>query len=459
MKNFNLDRRSLLKGTAGVLPASVFSSELKASSVLNNKPLIDKGLLVNRPRAFEVMDRFNLQGLVALDPINVFYLTNVITIGVKFRSEYPGFATYAKDPDSEIHLVSSASSAWDIANGDRETASLIAYGFGANNSKEYDTDGIPVEPKNASTRKYPVEENAELTPREKKWVNAQENVHANLSANAAWGIAKALKSQGITKGRVAVDDMRIADLLASTDMVNIECVPGYGVFQLIRMVKTEQEIAYQRIGGQNNGDACLATVRSIEIGMTQDEVVQIFRVECAKRGNDMTSFIAGMPGGGLPDGEIVEGKPYLVDAVSHFKQYHGDTARTFILGEPSKEVMKRHKANQTAREAVYDAIKPGVKYSELRKTGYDVMVKSGMPKDAVFVTPHSVGLQHDDNPLSLPQFGIDRIDHVLEENMVLTVDLPYLQVGYGTGHNEDLFRVTKTGYEPLNSEQDPLIIL
>ena len=87
------------------------------------------------------------------------------------------------------------------------------------------------------------------------------------------------------------------------------------------------------------------------------------------------------------------------------------------------------------------------------------MIKSGMPKDAVFVTPHSVGLQHDDNPFSLPQFGIDRIDHVLEEDMVLTVDLPYLQVGYGTGHNEDLFRVTKTGYEPLNSEQDPLIIL
>ena len=43
--------------------------------------------------------------------------------------------------------------------------------------------------------------------------------------------------------------------------------------------------------------------------------------------------------------------------------------------------------------------------------------------------------------------------------MVLTVDLPYLEVGWGSGHNEDLFRVTATGYEPLNSERDPLIVL
>ena len=37
---------------------------------VNISCFIDKGLLVNRSRAFEVMDRFNLQGLVALDPIN-----------------------------------------------------------------------------------------------------------------------------------------------------------------------------------------------------------------------------------------------------------------------------------------------------------------------------------------------------------------------------------------------------
>ena len=54
-------------------------------------PEIDGKLLVNRDRATEVLDRFGLAGMIALDPINVTYLTNVVTIGMKFINEYPGF--------------------------------------------------------------------------------------------------------------------------------------------------------------------------------------------------------------------------------------------------------------------------------------------------------------------------------------------------------------------------------
>jgi Xaa-Pro aminopeptidase len=48
---------------------------------------------------------------------------------------------------------------------------------------------------------------------------------------------------------------------------------------------------------------------------------------------------------------------------------------------------------------------------------------------------------------------------VLEENMTITMDLPYIEVGWGAGHNEDLIRITKTGYEPLNEESDPLVVV
>jgi len=369
-------------------------------------------------------------------------------------------ASYAADPQAPIYLIAGTSSAWDIANGDRETAELMPYGFGGGGGDiERDEDGIPIEPPNGSSRVYHVRDDVELTPREQRWKAAQDKNKDNLAASAAWALARALKAQGITKGKVAVDDMRVADVLAQTDLVNVECVEGYGVFQLIRMVKTEQELAYQRVGGRNNGDACLATIRAIEAGMTHEDVYNIFRYECGRRGNEVDSFIAGFPGGNFPDGVMVEGKPFLVDAVSNYKGYMGDTARTFMIGDPSKAVEKRRRANQLAREAVFDAIRPGVKYSTLRQIGFDTMVKSGMPEHAVFVTPHSVGLQHDDNPFRLASAGIDRFDHVLEENMVLTVDLPYLEVGYGCGHNEDLFRVTATGYEAMSTEEEPFMIL
>jgi len=457
-----MNRRNALKSLAAAPSLTVAASARAADKprgYMPPKPEIDGKALINKDRAYEVMEEYGLDGIIALDPINVYYMSNITTLGVKFRSEYPGLATMAAEPDTPIYIVTTTSVAWDIANGDRETATLMPFGFSSWDEPEFNSAGLPIEPPSGSAREYHVRQGVELTPREKRWVAAQENNLTNIAPGAAWALARALKAQGITKGRVAVDDMRIAAFLAQTDLVDVECVDGYGIFQLIRMIKTEQELAYQRIGSWNNGEACMATINAIKAGMTHKDVEQIFLTECAVRGNHVDSFIAGFPGGNFPDGVMVEGKPFLTDCVSNYKGYMGDIARTFMIGEPRKEVEMRRRANQTAREAVFDAIKPGVKYSTLRKIGLETMIKAGMPEYAVFVTPHSVGLQHDDNPRSLPSFGVNSMDHVLQENMVLTVDLPYLEVGYGCGHNEDLFRVTKTGYEPLNTERDPFVIL
>ncbi len=457
-----INRRTALSSLAATSALAVPATAHAADKPVGHtapKPEIDGKALINQDRAYDVMEEYGLAGIIALDPINVYYMSNIRTIGTKFLTEYPGFATMANDPDMPIYLIASTSVAWDIANGDRETAELMPFGFSGWNEAEFNSDGLPVEPPNGVTREYHVRQGVALTERERRWAEAQEKNLANLASSAAWAMARALKAQGITKGRVAVDDMRIAAFLARTDLVDVECVDGYGIFQLIRMIKTEQELAYQRIGSWNNGEACMATVNAIEAGMTHQDIEQIFLYECAKRGSTVDSFIAGFPGGGFPDGVMVKGKPFLTDCVSNYKGYMGDIARTFIIGEPNKEVEMRRRANQVAREAVFDAIKPGVKYSTLRQIGLETMIKAGMPEYAAFVTPHSVGLQHDDNPRRLPSFGVDTFDHVLQENMVLTVDLPYLEVGYGCGHNEDLFRVTKTGYEPLNTERDSFVIL
>ena len=461
-----VNRRAALGGlaaTALAAPARALANanaNARPTGHTPPEPEIEGRALINFDRARAVMEEYGLAGLIALDPINVYYMTNVRTIGVRFITEIPGFATMAPDPDMPIYLVSGSSAAWDIANRDRETAELMPYGYGGWNAVMHDSDGLPVEPDGGVTRHYHFRDDVELTPREQRWKAASDSFRDDIAASAAWGLARALKAQGITKGRVAVDDMRIARFLSQTDLPDVECVDGYGIFQLIRMVKTPQELAYQKLGSWNNGEACMATINALEAGMRHSDVEQIFLAECALRGNRVNNVIAGMPGGDFPDdGVLVPGKPYLIDCVSNYNGYMGDIARTFFIGEPTKEVEKRRRANQLAREAVFDAIRAGVRYSTLRKIGLETMIKAGMPEHAVFVTPHSVGLQHDDNPMRMPNFGVQSFDHVLEENMTLTVDLPYLEVGWGSGHNEDLFRVTKSGYEPFNTERDPFVVL
>ena len=43
--------------------------------------------------------------------------------------------------------------------------------------------------------------------------------------------------------------------------------------------------------------------------------------------------------------------------------------------------------------------------------------------------------------------------------MTVTLDLPYIEIGWGAGHNEDLLRITKTGYEILNDPGEPLVVV
>ena len=108
---------------------------------------------------------------------------------------------------------------------------------------------------------------------------------------------------------------------------------------------------------------------------------------------------------------------------------------------------------------MFDIVKPGVKFSELRRVAKETQVKAGLPEQVVIVSPHSVGLQHDDNPsrMDVPFGG--PYDHVLEENIVLTIDLANVEIGWGAGHHEDLFRVTKTGLEYMAPPGDPLVIV
>jgi Xaa-Pro aminopeptidase len=122
-------------------------------------------------------------------------------------------------------------------------------------------------------------------------------------------------------------------------------------------------------------------------------------------------------------------------------------------------VLARARANKIGRDEVFAAVKPGVRFSELRRIAREAEVKAGMPPEIIIVNPHSVGLEHGDQPVRMDQPYAPLIDTVLEENMVLTIDLPYIEVGWGAGHHEDLIRVTKTGYEPMHPEGDPLVVV
>ncbi len=441
-------------GSAGAEAAAAGAAESRSRAALPRVNPSGK-LFVNKARAYDVMARLGLDGLIAGNPLNVYYLANTVTLGVKFRSDPGGFATLPRDPSQPGFFICTTAETWDVANQDREIPETIFY----TSAKPGQARAPGVEPAANRPRDYAHREGVVFTEREKRWIAAQDKANASVAPGAAWALVRALKASGLTKGRIGVDDLRIKLMLDDIGFTGVTFVPGDDVFKLIRMVKTAPEIELMRIAGRNNAAAAMGAMHRMRPGMRFVDFQDMFRQECADRGSTMTSIILGMPGGMTPDEEAVRSKPYIVDAVSTFCEYAGDFARTLVLGEPTREILARAKANRLAREAVFEIIKPGVAFSTLRDVAFNTMVKAGIPEQLVFVTPHSVGLSHTDQPSRLAGIDETPIQHVLEENMVLTIDLPYVEVGWGGGHNEDLFRVTRTGYEALNPESDPLVVV
>jgi Xaa-Pro dipeptidase len=466
-----MKRRDILKGlAAGTVGASATtfagSTTARATPVeivkAESFPHVDGKALINYERAYDVMEEDGVDGLIALDFKNVYYLTNTITIGTKFRSDYASFATFPRDKKEPRFLVGMVPQGWDLANRSGDELPELMPFSGATNWQDFinaDAAQMAIKPQTYRGG-WNINEELVNTPLEKGWQAAQKKYSAIAEPTRAWALAKALKNSGLDRGVIAVDDMRIKYMLESIGAAdNITFVPGANIFRKIRHVKSAVEIELMRIGGQKNAAAALATARALEVGMRHEDIERRFKAECAARGNTTSFIIAGVSIGLLPQGEISPGEAILIDAVSHFRQYHGDFARTLVAGDPPKEVLRRSKANEVGRAAIFEMIKPGVKYSEIRKFGFDAMVKAGMPAEAVIVNPHSVGLEHDDDPIrdDIP-FPVAS-DVVLKAGMTITIDLPYIEVGWGAGHNEDLILITDTGFELLNTDESPLIVI
>ena len=115
---------------------------------------------------------------------------------------------------------------------------------------------------------------------------------------------------------------------------------------------------------------------------------------------------------------------------------------------------------ETGWEAALEMIRPGITRSTLMEKTVEVIQKSGFP-EYFYVSPHSLGLEHTDNPLPLGDdvYAGGEFDFALEENMVINIDMPYFELGWGTLHLEDTIRVTKTGFEALTSNESRLRII
>ena len=398
--------------------------------------------LVNLPRARALMERAGADALVAQLPINIYYLTGDWGfLASTERFDAANFAVLPRRDDRPASYVLPSLELRRLASeGGLWMPALQAY-------------SSPLDDEAASEvgRPYagwPVRAGVQLTDRERAWVEIVDRHRERVAASALHGLARAARDAGLEGAHVITDDPRVGGWLERHRVRPASVRYDVNIFNEIRKIKTIPEIEIMRVAARANEQALLAAGNSLREGAEWNEIETVYMTKMARQGARGVYCICGVAG--LPAGRVRRGEPILLDALGQYRHYHGDFGRSAVLGEPSAEHRRRFNALRAGWDAIQPLLRPGTRYSELERVAIETVRAHGFPEFR-YVTPHGLGLEHTDDPKPVGAQPGTKPDQVLEPGMVINVDMPYTEIGWGSLHLEDTVLITADGHERLTT--------
>lgn len=409
-------------------------------------------MLVNKVRADELMERDGLDGLIAVSPRNTYYLSDywgMFNTPGGYDAAYFALLPFGDRPGAlimpalEIRRLESYGGSW--------MPSIYAYSSPAGDL-EFD-DGTA---KGVDYTGWPVDPERKLGELERRWVDIVDRMSTQMSADAFSALSRAIKAAGLAKGCLATDDPRVADWLTARDLETVDCHYRPDLFNEIRLIKTDVELGLLTHAARANEASLIAATMAMQEGVKWHELESVYLAEMANRGAHGVYLACGL--GELPAGKIRRGEPIMFDGLGHFKHYHGDFGRCAVVGEPTAKHRQRHRALCVGWEVAREWLKPGIRYSELSATVGQAVRRAGIPdfRDPIV---HSLGLEHTDDPKPPGVQPQTKPDQYLQAGMVVNVDMPHTEIGWGSVHMEDTVHITPDGCERLGTADFSLRVI
>ena len=159
----------------------------------------------------------------------------------------------------------------------------------------------------------------------------------------------------------------------------------------------------------------------------------------------------------MGSGTIAPDEPICLDLFPRDRESgcYADMTRTFVVGQPSDELLEYHKLCREALDRAVAAVKPGIPGKDLNRLACDVFEEHGFPtllskqpgevlRDGFYHSlGHGVGLEVHEEPT------LGRAPGELVAGDVIAVEPGLYRNGYGGCRLEDLVHVTEDGPETL----------
>lgn len=198
-------------------------------------------------------------------------------------------------------------------------------------------------------------------------------------------------------------------------------------------VKSPKEIEKMRKAGLITGGALVAAGEAIHAGMTTKELDTVVRKYITSHGAK-PSFLGygGFPGSacisindvvihGIPGPQVIkEGDIVSVDVGAYIGGFHGDSCKTFAVGEVSEEAKALMKSTEESLCLAISMVKPGIRLGDLGAAIQKYNEDNGYGVVREFVG-HGVGRDLHEDP-EVPNFGKAGHGVRLQAGMVIAIE-------------------------------------
>jgi len=304
-----------------------------------------------------------------------------------------------------------------------------------------------------------VDSEAKLTDVESRLVSW--GIEKEPAASAGDALAEALSALDLGAASVGFEELTgTVQETVRRALPGVELVAAPEALKEARLVKTPIEQDMLGRAATITEDAIGAAVALARDGITEKEMLVAFQRHLVENGAEpVLAFIRFGRNGGVSqvsagDTPLQRGDLIWFDVCAEFEGYKSDVARTFALGDPGARARDYYGALKIAEDVMIDKARPGRRASEIFDACVEAARDAGIPHYRRHHVGHAIGLDVYETPLLAPGQ-----ETVLEEDMVLNVEAPYYEVGFGALHVEDPVVVRSGGGQVLTKGSRDLGIL
>jgi Xaa-Pro aminopeptidase len=401
--------------------------------------------LCNLDRLMHAMKARGLDGIVASLPYNVFYLTSFNGIAHKADEPRPYAVILSRHaPEHPILVVA-----------DYYLATFLTQPTWVEDIRPFRAVMMPLDlpPQRTDIDRFIPNGGAGVP-----WVD---RARASYAYDMSAAVRGALADLRLDRGRVAFDDMGFGIRLG---LERLEVADGYDPLMFARAVKTAPEMRLLERATRLNEAAITRTLAAWDEGATWRDLNRAYARAVVELGGfvrDPGGMVWGHPRGadpaltlqtGLEDGEVTRGTHVMFDCHGTLDLYCWDGGKTWVVaGEPEGGAKQFATATAAVAEALLEAMRPGVRVSQLQARAREVYRKAGAPDPAAAVIFfHGLGLSHMDIEQATADGG-PNTDWMLEDGMVAPVHLLYPGGEHERIWLEEVIAVTADGGRPLFS--------